>query len=170
MYKVPVDLFTSNVDTLSDSGITLPLPHSSYEWWFDEDSEGWGIEFENDISAPVVVDGNLTFTMTGQDPFLYSPSNLRIDAEATPIISIRMRVQQGELASFHFLPEGGEESKETRVDFPLQGDTGIFTYDVDMSVNPLWSGTIAQIRLDPVQDGGFVPQQIEIDIIMIHAP
>jgi hypothetical protein len=170
IYKVPVDLFIKDAGRLSDAGITLPLPRSSYEWHFDEDVEGWGIEFENDISAPSVEDGHLTFTMTGEDPYLYSPANLRIDAESTPIISIRMKVQEGELAGFFFIPEGGEENEETKVDFPLIKDAGIFTYDVDMSVNPLWRGTITQLRFDPVQGGGFVPQQIEIEYIVIHAP
>jgi len=169
-YKVPVDLFTSDVGTLSESGITLPLPHSSYEWYFDEGNDGWGVRNENDISAPDSLNGYLTFNITGKDPFLYSPENLRIYAEETPIITIRMRVRQGGLAGIFFLPLDGEESYEKVSEFQLVEDSVMYTYDVDMSESSMWNGTISRIRLDPVQNIWFLPQKIEIDYIIIHAP
>lgn len=171
---VPTILFTEENEI---SVQTIPSP-ISYSWYFytvydDLDfyplNEGWGVEFENDISAPVISNGLLKFTMIGDDPYLYSPTDLNISAEETPIITIRMRVQQGTVAGIFFLPEDGEESDETRVDFSLKRDTGIFTYNVDMSANPLWEGTITRLRLDPVQTGGFIPQIIEIDYIIVHA-
>ena len=152
---------------------TLPLftPHL---WDFDTSTQGWGSPGRYfDITVPKLKDGYLTFTSTGTDPQILSHAGLQIFASTTPIITIRMRVTQGQGpdGQIFFITNQDNNWDETKsVLFALDQDGAAGTYSVLMSESPAWQGVITEIRFDPANAPTGASIRFAIDYISVHAP
>jgi tetratricopeptide (TPR) repeat protein len=142
---------------------------TAYRWDFENGSDGWG-EY-NHITSVRALDGYLTFKTTGIDPSFESPTPLEIVASQTPVITIRMRIIQGQSSEgqIYFVTNRdiywGEAKKVT---FLVEKDDGNFkTYDIAMTINSHWKDVITQFRVDPTNEPGV---EIAIDYISVHAP
>jgi len=147
-------------------------------------AEGWTAG--NQITSLQVSQGNLTAKSTGEDPYIFSPNipyfkyseysgrwGRGIEAEAFPIIEIRMKVSSGYVAQLFFiavLPDYIEErtfDEAKSLHFPIISDGQFHTYTLDMTKVEKWSGDIEQLRLDPTD----TKAMIEIDYIrFLKAP
>jgi len=145
------------------------VPLKEYSWYFNSggEKEGWG-EIDSNVIKPIeVVNGLLTTQSLGYDPYFFSPSGLRINASATPIIAIRMRVSAGSDAEVYFITNADKDWNESKkLGFSIQGDNQFQTYVLDMAVVYLWQGTVTQIRLDPTN----TKADIEVDYIKVQRP
>jgi putative heme degradation protein len=86
-----------------------------------------------------------------------------VDATASPIITISMKVSSGAWAQLFFVTDTDsryDEAKSLR--FRIQGDGEFHDYVLDMSAVQGWQGAITQLRLDPEE-----PANVEIDYIRI---
>ena len=143
----------------------------SFVWDFDDDTQGWGVDPSHAITKPQSLDGNLIFKITGFDPYMYSPYPLKMDASATPVITIRMRCIHGPTSDWNIYFETNKDregDEKKRVSFNIKNSTSFETYNILMSTNPAWKDIITVLRLDPPDSSGDV--QLEIDYISVHAP
>ena len=140
-----------------------------YRWDFENDEAGWG-DYHH-ISIPKALDGYLTFKSTGTDPWIFSPASLLIDASTTPVITVRMRIMQGQgnIGQVFFITNQDSNWSEAKsVVFNLDQDGKFQTYNILMSASPAWQDAITQLRFDPIDPG--TNSQIAIDYISVHAP
>jgi hypothetical protein len=144
---------------------------TAYRWDFDVDPQGWDKDFAN-VSPPTSIDGSLQFTTTEGNPGIISPGSLQISSTATPIITVRMRVQTNYqlVGKIYFVTnkDGNWDEKKRKI-FSVRTNEQMETYDIDMSTVSTWQGVITQIRVDPL-DNVFAGIQITIDYISVHAP
>jgi hypothetical protein len=159
--------------------LSTTRPSAPFRWDFDNSTQGWGwLGRYFDITGPKLKDGHLTFTSTGNDPqilspAILSPAGLRISASTTPIITIRMRVTQGQGpdGQIFFITDQDNNWDETKsVVFALDQDGAFGTYSVLMSESPAWQGVITEIRLDPANAPTAANIRFAIDYISVHAP
>ena len=147
-----------------------PTRATSPRWDFDNSTEDWG-EYIH-LSSPQISDGSLTLRSTGIDPSFVSPDSL-IPASDTPVITVRMRISQGQgtRGQIFFLTNQDSNWDEAKsVLFTLTPGAIFRTYNILMSENPAWRGTITKIRFDPVDDPSGTDMQFAIDYISVHAP
>lgn len=106
--------------------------------------------------------GSLNLTATGTDPYMISPDNLGFSASNNHIY-IRMENNTSDTGGQIFFTTTSDTSMdETKsVHFSTNTNSAYTVYDVDMSSNTHWTGTIKQIRFDPSGSSG----TIEIDYI-----
>jgi hypothetical protein len=150
-----------------------PPPFTSYRWDFDNSAEGWGDYHDIAIGIPQAFNGSLRFKSTGDDPSFESPASLVIPASNTPVITVRMRIIQGQgtVGQIFFLTDQDSNWDESKsVVFILDQDGTFQTYNILMSETPAWRGTVTKIRLDPVNDPTTINIQFAIDYISVHAP
>jgi hypothetical protein len=135
-------------------------------WEFNGvDSEGW--TNTNMLEPLSVDDGLLSTRSTGADPFSVGPS-IRLNGKPDAIAQIRMKTSKGGAGQiFWVTKESPHYSESKSMSFDVVGDGTFHVYNVSIGQNPLWNGTIRQVRFDPVNVGG---ADIEIDYIRIPEP
>jgi outer membrane protein assembly factor BamD (BamD/ComL family) len=151
--------------------LSSPPGLTSYRWNFTHSSEGWGDY--HDLATPAVGTGLLKIKSTGLDPSFESPSYLVISASETPVITLRMRIIQGQGTTgqiFFTTNRDSNWSEAKSVLFALDQGSIFHTYNILMAECPAWQGTITKIRLDPVGDPTKTNIQFEIDYVSVHAP
>lgn len=131
-------------------------------WTFEEDAEGWDPTW--DVSEPTVADGLVTFTATGDDPYIVGPP-FELPAVGYGTVTIRMRVSDGRTGQVFFgTATAPDHTEERSVVFPIRPGDEFRDYVLDLGSNPGWTGTIVNLRLDPTDTAGAT---IEIDEITI---
>jgi hypothetical protein len=144
-----------------------PLP--SPDWTFDDgDTGGWIAD--NHLEPLTVVDGVLTTTSTGDDPWMLS-APVAFEAEPARLV-LRMRASDDAgsfaLGQLFWAVDGDPAFVESRsVVFDVEADGEWHDYSVDLTGTSGWDGTITALRLDPLDSDGLT---IEIDRIVIAAP
>ncbi|MBB6670763.1 RICIN domain-containing protein [Cohnella nanjingensis] len=137
-------------------------------WTFDADgnTEGWSAQ--SGITGFGASGGVLNGTVTQKNAFMTSGDNLGIDITNNKVIRIRMKNNTGtNMARIYFTTnaEGTFEGSKLR-DFSLiRNDSGYTDYYIDMSPNAKWTGTLKQLRIDPIVDspsGAFSIDEIRI--------
>lgn len=126
---------------------------ASWKFETDSDTEGWYVG--NDVSGFTASNGYLNGTITGTDPQIYSADNLGINITDNKTFSSVMK--------------NGTTAKRAKVNYTTTTDTNFSeakSFDVilvtDPSINQAfgkymgyeagWSGTLKQIRIDPIND------------------
>ncbi len=94
--------------------------------------------------------GVLRAQAKGGPPVLMSPL-INIDAAKFNTVEIKMRMDKGNRARLYFAMPRGAMSEPKSVEFPITVDDEFHVYEVDMTRNSHWKGTIGQIRLDPTE-------------------
>jgi len=119
-------------------------PETRGAWGFDEGTEGWsGANACNVVGR----DGSLVISVTGEDPYAVSgpaslPSRLRK-------VRMRVRLSGGEgVALFWRSTVSAAWSADKHVTAPVRADGQWQEIAFDLSDQPLWAGSILQVRLD----------------------
>jgi hypothetical protein len=125
-------------------------PERAWEWQTPGDVEGW-IPW-NEV-ADFSCDGvSLNGRATGSYPFISSPENLAIDSTKAKSIHLRMKVSEASYAQIFFITNTDTEWNEAKKKvFNTKNPGQWVDYNVSFADVPSWTGTITQIRLDPLQ-------------------
>lgn len=138
-------LTTSPMDVRAAGG-------SAWEWENENNYEGWS--HNNQIDATCVADGWYTLHIPGtEDPNITSPT-ISIDASTYKTLEITYRNQTGNSNArlyWRGSSEGFSESKA--VNFMTFADGEVHTFQINLAQQSGWTGTIAQIRIDPTTGG-----------------
>ena len=131
----------------------MPRPVDEICFDFDETLEGWTPA--HDIGPMSVVDGMLTATVTGADPFLVR-GLVRVSGDDCPVIFVRLRVTGGQGGQFFWTTKASplfDEQKQ--ISFPLVTDGRFHEYRLEPGAHPLWAGhAVTAIRIDPGNGAG----------------
>ena len=156
---------TVNIDLIK---ITETITNVS-DWGFDTDNNFEGWTWGN--ASTNVSGGTLNLTTTSNDPLLLSPDNLGITAPATyKFVQVDMKnFSNVTSARVFFITTSDTVWNSTKSkSFAIKADSGYYgDYIVDMSTVSGWSGTIKQIRVDPLDPAGGSGQRVKIDFIRI---
>jgi alpha-L-rhamnosidase len=158
-YPVTVTASAPGADPVSTIS-TVHVGRTVKQWTFDTagDTEGW--RGENQVTAPVVADGQLRTTATGGDPFLVQTGPLNIDDSAGLTVEITLTSSMNGAGQLFWTTAGGpgfNEGQSAR--FSLTANQPR-TYTVSI---PAGSQALSGLRLDP-QEG---PGAISVDRIRI---
>lgn len=139
----------------------------AYNWGFNGGHEaGWNV-YGATSSTAVGTDPNaLNLTSYGNDPRVESASNqLHINAGTASTVTVRMSNATGSTTGRVYFTTtsspGPSESKA--LPFTVLPNSGYTTYTVDMTSNPLWSGEVNWLRVDPIDTTG----ETKIDSIVV---
>lgn len=134
----------------------IRLASAAYPHWdfqTDNDLQGW-----NTINGMTVAvtGGVMQQTITGTDPFIYTPNNLGLAASDHQVIRIKMRNNTSATkAKIYWTRTGDAGANELRhKQFTVvPNDTEERVYTIRFDEEPLWSGTIHNIRFDLADNG-----------------
>lgn len=126
-------------------------------WAFDSlypDTEGWVVNAM--VTGLAQNKGYLEGTLAGADPSLVSRDGYAIDAAQYNVIKVRLQNNStGTSARFSFITNSDATYTTTKSKtFAITASSSAYIeYSIDMSSVPGWSGTIRQLRFDPVEAG-----------------
>jgi len=158
---------TVNIDYIK---IIETIPNVN-EWYFDTDNNFEGWTWGN--ATATVSGGTLNVTTTSTDPLLISPDNLGITA---PSIYKYVHVDMKNLGSssdisgriFFITTTDTVWNTAKSKSFSIKADPSYYgSYIVDMSTVAGWTGTIRQIRVDPLDPASSSGKQVKIDFIRV---
>lgn len=118
-------------------------------WDFDTNIEGWNNP--NNMTTSVNA-GILTITTTGNDPFIYSPTNLGIDASTIKTLKIRVKNTTNQSSfQIYWITNADQTYNATKLAqiAVTPNSTSQKEYIFDFSSTTAWQGTIRQLRFDP---------------------
>ncbi|HXD60526.1 MAG TPA: hypothetical protein VN619_01230 [Lacisediminihabitans sp.] len=129
----------------------------AYNWGFNGGHEaGWHVYGATSSTAPGADLGALNLTSTSTDPRIESSNQLHLSAAAASTVTVRMSNDTSSTAGKIYFATaaspGASESKS--VPFAVTPHSGYTTYSVDMSSNPLWTGEVNWLRVDPIDTVG----------------
>ena len=126
----------------------LPQLATRIDFGFDKSAGGWVAAHH--VAALAVRDGRLRGTITGGDPYVVR-AHLRVDANACPVIVIRLRVTAGQVGRFYWTTVASPHFAEDKaVPFTIRPDGAFHEIRLPVGKHPLWSGqTVTAIRIDP---------------------
>lgn len=159
---------TVNIDYIK---ITETIP-SVNEWYFDTDNNSEGWTWGN--ATATVSGGTLNVTTTSSDPLLTSPDNLGITApDIYKYVHVELKnfsdASSDTSARIFFITTTDPVWNNTKSKrFPIKLDSSYYgSYIVDMSTVPGWTGTIRQIRVDPLDPASKAGKKVKIDLIQV---
>jgi plastocyanin len=139
----------------------------AYNWGFNSGHEaGWNV-YGATSSTAVGTDPNaLNLTSNGNDPRVESASNqLHLNAATASTVTVRMSNATSSTAGrLYFTTTSSPGPSESKaVPFAVQPNSGYTTYTIDVASNPLWTGEVNWLRVDPIDTTG----QTNIDSIVV---
>ncbi len=152
------DLRPAGMPTPQPPPTPTPTPAPITSWNFDSGTEGW--TFYGSANTTVSADGGIltsTYKNGSSSAAIQSADNLKIDLTNHKVIKIRMRNNTDSTAGHIFWSTTAEGSTTYAVDrmveFAIAPNSGYTDYEIDMSDQPLWAGTLKRLRIDPSFDG-----------------
>lgn len=134
-------------------------------WGFDTSIEGWNNP--NSMTTSVNA-GILTITTSGNDPYIYSPTNLGIDASTIKTLKISVKNTTNQ-SSFQIYWITNTDQTYNSTKLAQIAVTPSTTYQkeyiFDFSSITSWQGTIKQIRFDPGNPA--IGSTLDIDYIKL---
>jgi hypothetical protein len=125
-------------------------PAAAIRWDFNSSTEGWTAR-NGAVSAG---SGNLYLDPSGTDPGVISPA-LSVSASANNVVKMYMSSNcPDQNGTVYFTTSSSPNWDATKSkSFTVSCGSGWCEYDVDMSSNGYWSGTVTAIRIDPATNG-----------------
>lgn len=156
--------------TTSTGSFSIDYIRTGDGWDFAHDAESWG-DAGNITDFGWQTGGYLDGTISGPDPQFYSPDNLGLSASSKPVLKIRMKnSSSSNIARVFFTTVADPDWGSNNLSFTtIPNDTGYTEYIIDFSSLAGWTGTIKQLRIDPVDDGTTNTGSFSIDYIKIAA-
>ena len=144
------------------------IAHRVGRWEFERNgrAEGWLARKSVTLSVDA---GALAVQLQGSDPGMLSPEQLGLPTSqyGTLRLGVRNVAVDGQLQVFFTTTDEPVFSAERELVAPLPPAGGAQAeVVVDLASHPLWSGTLAQLRIDPYD--GNVPGQIVFDYIRLE--
>lgn len=130
------------------AGVSTKPNAEPYAWHFNRSSsklEGWNGE---SALSKSVVNGDMVLAISGSNPYIYSPSNLQMDAAKFNSFQIRMKNATTSTTGELFWNTTTDATWRSVAFTITSNDSGYSTYTVNLNGNAYWNGTISQIRLD----------------------
>jgi hypothetical protein len=152
-----------------DANPATPAEPPRWEFDTDGDAAAWAL---SGLEKRAVEDGILRLTATAGNPMLFSPVTAIAAADHT-VVTFRLRLGQDLRSKGCLLFVTDTQtawSDTTIVTFSCQADGQFHTYEVDMSQNPLWKGTVTQLRLQPFYAAWPLPEAqrlVELDYVRL---
>ena len=139
---------------------------NSYSWdWDESTAQGWYAGNACALSQENAND-RLAISISGADPYCYSSGGLAINADHCKYLTIRMWSNGGSTAQLFWSSSAGGWSGDRHVDWDIIPDSQWHVYRVALPAS--WSGTVYQVRLDPVGAGAANGQTVYVDWLRIH--
>ena len=134
--------------------VTPPINSFKTAWEFGTpgDNEGW---LPHNIEAwSVQTDGRFIINPGPTDPLIEQPY-ISLDATLYNAVNINMasNAPDGVGAIYFTTSDSKEFSEDKKVDFDVNNDGDWHDYSIFMGSQPLWTGTITGIRIDPADYG-----------------
>jgi len=115
------------------------------------------------VTPPQVVQGALSFRVTGSDPYLHR-SRLRIPADTCTMLVLRMRKEAGTGGQVFWTTATEPSFSDKRyMNYETVADGEFHDIRVPVGKHPGWTGTITAIRIDPDIEG--TPGSVAIEAI-----
>ena len=138
---------------------------SSYGWDFDHNTlQGW--TSVNNCTLTQEGGSQLKIAVTGNDPHCHSSGGLAINTSNCKYMSIRMKANGGSDSQFFWQGSAGGWHGDRHVDWNIYPDNQWHVYTVKLPAS--WTGTVTQVRLDPVGTGAANGQVVYVDWLRIH--
>jgi len=121
---------------------------SAFGFEFNNSDNGWVAD--RDLSALTPGPEAVATTVTGERPAMISPP-LNTPAAGAGGMKLRMRATAGEKVALYFSTNESSApqfSEERKLDVPIIADGQFHEYLVNLWPHPLWTGTVAELRLD----------------------
>jgi hypothetical protein len=157
VYEYNYDIIIGTVDQIRQYVYKVGYADTTIsvaEWNFDTGLNGWSLA--HSLSG-TVTDSSLTLNLTGADPYMVSPDNLNINASLYKYLSFTMKNNTPQTTAGFFWATNTSPNFSAGLSLPsiplVPNDSVFRTYIIDISNDTAWTGTINQIRLDPVQGG-----------------
>lgn len=140
--------------------------------WEFSDAEavkGWEL---SGLESRGVEKGTWRLLATRGTPQIFTPK-IEVDAANQPVVAFRMRLGKGLASGGCLLFVTDEDPKwddKTIVSFACIGDGEFHDYEVDVSKNVHWKGTVRQLRFQPIYVRWPIPEEqrvIEVDSFRI---
>jgi len=138
-----------------------PIPKS---WRFDADGNVEGWYPQNQLTSFDALDGHLSMSSTGDDPYMVSPP-VTVPAVEYNRLGIRMKISDGGLTGgqLFFVTDADPAWDEAKsLYFNVHSDGEYHDYELDLSTVEGWAGVITKLRFDPVESPG---RTVDIDMI-----
>ena len=146
---------------------SMPPVLRSFPIRFHDSSDARAWQGLHSVTPPRVVEGALTFRVTGSDPYL-SRTRLRIPAATCPVLVLRMRKETGAGGQVFWCTAAEPGfSDERYMDYETVADGKFHDIRVPVGEHPRWTGTITALRIDP--DIAGTPGAIAIESITAAA-
>jgi hypothetical protein len=169
-YNAPLRVLAIGVTAGVEGRATLALtgllrsvpevPKTATSWEFEKGTEGWTAVHSCELKAE---NGHLVLTVTGDDPYATSgPAAIKAGEHQRP--RVRARLTGGSSLALFWRSTrspGWGPDREVHADLPGDGEWREITFD--LSAQPLWTGAIQQIRLDPEGAGLGLGAVLEVD-------
>lgn len=159
LYQLRLDtmemLSGTSVGSVLIKSISICEEESATEGWqfnSDGNSEGWTTG--NSVTG-TVQNGSYSITISGQDPYVFSPDNLGINMDAMPYLQITLKNETLDWAGRVYWTTTTDTtwSEAKSCSFALKNaDNDYRTYVIDFGSSANWTGTLKQLRLDVVDN------------------
>ncbi len=156
---------TTTVIFLTFASVASAQAPPRWDWDAPGDALGWGRE--HNLAPLEVADGILRTHLTGADPWIIGPP-IEVDAAAYPFIQLRLRANHFAAGSIYFTrADDPDFSQDKLLSFRLTSDTQFTETLLDLREHREWTGTITQLRLDPldVYPTAVAAQEVEVDFV-----
>ncbi len=129
--------------------------------------ERW--DMTNQIAAYNVEDGALTLHIGGSDPYIISPI-LYLPTSTYRYFRLRMRNNTTSTLARLFWVTATDPvwNAEKSAFMTIETDSDMHDYYLHMDDYPTWSGTVTQLRLDPIDDGVTSSGTVELDMLGVQ--
>lgn len=115
--------------------------------------DGW-TPISQMMNATTNGSGYLYATVTGNHPYMHSPSSLSIDTKYVRKVAVRIKnATNGTSIGLYWTTNADPTWNETKaIHMTETANSGSFVeYVFDLWNNPAWTGTVSQIRIDPAE-------------------
>lgn len=143
-------------------------PDARPDFRFAKDRQHWTLVHANDSGWPIADKWRVLLEKT--DPQLIGPPGLWKAAEA-PVLFIRATTNAKKTAAQVYWQRPGDKNFGPKqcAEFALITDGAPHTYEIKLSASPEYTGSITQLRFDPVSDGS-AGEFIEVEYIGCKKP
>lgn len=137
-------------------------PEPAWSWVAAQDPSFEQFEFVQQLE-PAGIDpstGVLLYTVSGEDPYLVTPTGLGIDSETASLVLFRLAAEgllgrDATVGQLFWMNEGDRGwSGQKSAFFRVVMDGGLQTCRVEVARSPWWRGVINQLRIDPLMEEG----------------
>ncbi|MFD2612477.1 fibronectin type III domain-containing protein [Paenibacillus gansuensis] len=140
------------------SVVSVPVAGNSAAWSFNTSGnfEGWTVA--NDVSGSSV-NGQLNFTITGNDPYIVSPAQLNLRGKRSHYVRVVMKNNTAGTSAqlFWTTDQNASYSGNQQLTIPIvANDTQYRTYWFDLGNNYQFAGILQNLRLDLNASSGTV--------------